>query len=85
MSRLFQPFFLRSYLPSAIFVVVSWVSFTINPLVVPGRMALLVTILLMLINISNTVSQSTPMAKKLTAIEVIMMFVCWIATPKSVR
>ena len=70
MSRVFQPFLIRSYVPSAIFVVVSWVSFTIPPAVVPGRMALLVTLLLMLINISNSVSQTIPMAKNLTAIEV---------------
>lgn len=70
MQRVFQPYLLRSYLPSAIFVVVSWVSFMIDPAVVPGRMALLVTLLLMLINISNTLSQSSPMAKNLTAIEV---------------
>ena len=70
MRRIFQPFLLRSYLPSAIFVVVSWISFTIDPTVVPGRMALLVTILLMLINISNSVSSMSPLAESLTAIEV---------------
>ena len=72
MRRIFQPFLMRSYLPSAIFVVVSWVSFTIDPTVVPGRMALLVTLLLMLINISNSISQFIPTAKDLTAIEVRM-------------
>jgi hypothetical protein len=37
------------------FVVVSWVSFLIKPEVVPGRMALLVTLFLVLINIFNSV------------------------------
>ncbi len=43
------------YLPSCMFVVVSWVSFLIKPEVVPGRMALLVTLFLVLINIFNSV------------------------------
>ena len=37
-----------------LFVGVSWVSFLIKPEVVPGRMALLVTIFLVLVNIFNT-------------------------------
>ena len=40
---------------SCMFVVVSWVSFLIKPEVVPGRMALLVTLFLVLINIFNSV------------------------------
>ena len=43
------------YLPSFMFVVTSWVSFLIKPEVVPGRMALLVTLFLVLINIFNSV------------------------------
>ena len=43
------------YLPSFMFVIVSWVSFLINPHVVPGRMGLLVTLFLVLINIFNSV------------------------------
>jgi hypothetical protein len=34
------------YLPSGLFVVVSWVSFLIPPEVVPGRMAMLITLFL---------------------------------------
>ena len=37
------------------FVVTSWVSFLIKPEVVPGRMGLLVTLFLVLINIFNSV------------------------------
>jgi len=36
-------YLVQVYLPSCMFVVVSWVSFLIKPEVVPGRMALLVT------------------------------------------
>ena len=46
---------LQVYLPSFMFVVTSWVSFLIKPEVVPGRMALLVTLFLVLINIFNSV------------------------------
>ena len=37
------------------FVIVSWVSFLVKPEVVPGRMAMLVTLFLVLINIFNSV------------------------------
>ena len=48
------------YLPSAMFVIVSWVSFLVKPEVVPGRMAMLVTLFLVLINIFNSVRSVAP-------------------------
>ena len=72
------------YLPSGLFVVVSWVwkpeklynsseiiyqvSFLIPPEIVPGRMTLLVTIFLVLINIFNNVTSNSPNVEGLTAI-----------------
>ena len=47
-------------MPSGLFVVVSWVSFLIPPEVVPGRMALLVTLFLVLTNIFNTITNISP-------------------------
>jgi hypothetical protein len=41
---------------SGLFVIVSWISFLIPMDVIPGRMALLVTLFLVLVNIFNTVS-----------------------------
>ena len=41
------------YLPSGLFVVVSWASFLIPPEIVPGRMAMLITLFLVLTNIFN--------------------------------
>ena len=41
------------YLPSGLFVVVSWVSFLVPPEIIPGRMAMLVTLFLVLTNIFN--------------------------------
>ncbi len=48
------------YLPCFLFVCVSWVSFVVRPEVVPGRMALLVTLILVLVNIFNTVRSTSP-------------------------
>ena len=56
------------YLPSGLFVVVSWISFLVNPEVIPGRMTLLVTIFLVLINIFNTIQTNSPKAEGLTGI-----------------
>jgi len=39
------------YLPSFMFVIVSWISYLVKPEVVPGRMALLVTLFLVLVRI----------------------------------
>ena len=43
-----------------LFVIVSWISFLIPMDVIPGRMALLVTLFLVLVNIFNTVTTNTP-------------------------
>ena len=63
-----------------LFVIVSWISFLIPMDVIPGRMGLLVTLFLVLVNIFNTVTTNTPKAEGLTAIEAWMLacilFVC---------
>ena len=56
------------YLPSGLFVAVSWVSFVIPPEVVPGRMALLVTLFLVLTNIFNTITNVSPNVEGMNAI-----------------
>ena len=50
------------------FVAVSWVSFVIPPEVVPGRMALLVTLFLVLTNIFNTITNVSPNVEGMNAI-----------------
>jgi len=52
---------------------VSWISFVVPPDIIPGRMALLVTLFLVLVNIFNTVTTNTPKAEGLTAIEAWML------------
>ena len=50
---------------SGLFVIVSWISFLIPMDVIPGRMALLVTLFLVLVNIFNTVTTNTPKVRSL--------------------
>ena len=52
LERHFQPHFMRTYLPTGLLVCTSWLSFLVDPNIVPGRMALLLTLLLVLINVS---------------------------------
>eukprot|EP00093_Oithona_nana_P012399 12399.XXX_323856_316976_1 [CDS] Oithona nana genome sequencing. len=63
------PVLLQTYLPSGLFVVVSWISFIVPPEIVPGRMALLVTLFLVLVNIFNSVTANAPKSEGLTAVE----------------
>ena len=53
LTRSLGPFILSVYLPSGMFVVMSWVSFFNPPDIVPARIVLLVTLCLVLINMFN--------------------------------
>ena len=63
------------YVTSALFIIVSWVSFLIKPEVVPGRMGLLITIFLVLINIFNGVKSNAPASSSLNAVD-LYLIVC---------
>jgi len=56
------------HFPSGMFVMVSFVSFLINPDVVPGRMGLLVMMFLVLINMFNSVSARSPTVEGMTSV-----------------
>ena len=56
------------YFPTGMFVIVSWISFLVPPESVPGRMTILVTVFLCLVNIFNSITNN-PKADGLTAIE----------------
>ena len=87
LKRHFLSYIITYYLPSGLFVAVSWISFLIPPDIVPGRavldikdahqiigrMALLVTLFLVLVNIFNNVTTNSPKAEGLTAIEIWML------------
>lgn len=65
--------FFQVYLTSCILVIVSWTSFLINPQVVPGRMGLLVTLLLVLVNVFNGFKNSSPPSSNLNALDIYLM------------
>ena len=54
--------FVQIYMPSFMFVVASWISFVVKPDIVPGRMALLVTILLVQLNLFNNAKDKAPVS-----------------------
>ena len=54
---------------SGLLVASSWISFVIPPDVIPGRMALLITLLLALVNLSGTVIDKRPSTKNTTILE----------------
>merc|ERR1712110_169554 len=66
-------FLVATYLPSTIFVVISWMSFVIPPEVYPGRIGLLLTTLLVLINIFMGIMESTP-----TGVETVNQIQLWL-------
>ncbi|XP_065215872.1 glycine receptor subunit alpha-2-like isoform X2 [Planococcus citri] len=70
LSREIRSHLLESYLPSTLFVIMSWGSFVVMPEVVPGRMVLLVTTLLSLVTMFDTVRNNSPNALELKCIEV---------------
>ena len=45
------------YVPSLLFVVVSWISFAIPPDAIPGRMSLLITLALTLVNLFGDIAE----------------------------
>ena len=53
------------FAPCTLMVVVSWMSFLIHPDVVPGRLGLLLTLLLMMINLNNSVAAASPSSASL--------------------
>ena len=60
LKRSYTPFIMTIFLPTGMLTVSSFIGFLIPPDIVPGRMALLVTTLLMLINIKSTQQRLGP-------------------------
>ena len=70
MERRWGKYLLNYYLPSTIIVMASWVSFVIPVHIVPGRMALIITLLLVLINLFGTIIRTAPPSHSPTAMTV---------------
>ena len=75
LERNFLKYIISYYMKSGLLVASSWISFVIPPDVIPGRMALLITLLLALVNLSGTVIDKRPSTKSTTILE-IWMFIC---------
>ena len=69
--------FCQTYLPSIILVALTCVSFIVPPEVVPGRIGLLVTVLLMLINIYISVKANAPKSSGSISTFDIFFLVCF--------
>ncbi len=65
------PYIFNYYLPSALFVVVSWASFAIPVNAIPGRVALLMTIFLSLTNIVNSAFANSPVNQGINYLQVV--------------
>jgi len=69
LNRKVAHYMITYYLPSSLFVVVSWASFLIPSDDIQGRMALLVTLFLVLVNIFNAITTNSPKADGLNALQ----------------
>ena len=58
------------YIPCTLFVAMSWISFIIPPEVIPGRMTLLITLLLVLVNLFGTVITKQPSSNSTTLVAI---------------
>ena len=54
LKRRWTPIFINTYLPCTMLLLISFIGFLIPAHMIPGRMSLLVTIFLMLVNISSS-------------------------------
>ena len=63
LKRNTNPFYTNTYLPTGLLTIISFIGFVIPVDMVPGRMALLVTIFLMLVNISTTERNRGPIVR----------------------
>ena len=61
-----NPYLMNTYLPTGLLALASFIGFVIPVDMVPGRMALLVTIFLMLVNIRGTEERTGPVVSQLT-------------------
>ena len=73
LDRTLTQILFQVYFTSALLVIATWVSFILNPNNVPGRMRLLVTTFLTLINIFIGVRNSSPPSNGLNAISIFLV------------
>ena len=67
LKRHISRYVMHNHMTSGLFVCVSWISFVIPTEAIPGRMALLITLLLVLVNIFNSATDNQPHSDTITA------------------
>ena len=60
MKRKVGSYIYEYFVPCLLMVVTSWASFAVKPEAVPGRLGMLLTLFLMLVNMSSTISEIIP-------------------------
>ena len=65
--------FFQFYFICILFVMASWTSFIIDPSIIPGRIAVLITTFLCLINIFNGVKEHAPVSSSLNAMDIYVL------------
>ena len=70
LDRIRTKYYAEAYMPSCIFVVLSWISFLIKPDALPGRVTLLLNIFLVLIILMGNAKESSPDLHRINAIDI---------------
>nr|XP_040573981.1 gamma-aminobutyric acid receptor subunit rho-2-like [Lepeophtheirus salmonis] len=83
LSRNSKSYIINYFIPSGLFVVVSWMSLVIPPDSIPGRVALIFTTFLVLVNIANSSFESAPVSSGLNSIQ-IWIWICIIFVTSTV-
>ena len=73
LSRRLSLHITQTFIPSSMFVLISWLSLFIPPELVPGRMALCVTTLLTLVTMFSRTSATAPSTAYLKSIDIWML------------
>lgn len=81
--RQFDSIFSNTYLPCMMLLLISFIGFLIPVQMVPGRMALLVTIFLMLVNITTSLKATGP--RVLNQIYSERTSLCLLPIPRSIK
>ena len=76
LKRLLFPFLLKAFGPMIAFVEISWISFLIPPEMVPGRVGLLVTILLVCVNFYLYALETSPSITDITPLHIFFEICC---------
>jgi hypothetical protein len=73
LERTITQILLQVYVTSTLLVIISWLSFVVNPSCIPGRMGMLITVFLVLINIFIGLKNSSPTSNGLNAADVFVV------------